>query len=132
MEDTKLKIEYMREIREVLKGSYLSRIGVEVWGDRLDRICDSIEKDFGLSAAGESGDVNEHPLLTIEVTDMNKPPLVKYKGQEIKRKKQVHYKWVTREGAPLSGKHEIEIEHTNPEEMTTEFIGKKRLEIPQP
>lgn len=76
--------------------------------------------------------MSESPLLTIEVTDMNKPPLVKYKGQEIQRKKRVHYKWVTREGIPLSGKHEVEIEHSNHEDMTTEFIGKKRHEISEP
>lgn len=50
MKDTALKIEYMREIRGVLKEEYLSEMGVKVWGDRLDRICNSIEQDFGLSA----------------------------------------------------------------------------------
>lgn len=76
--------------------------------------------------------MSESPLLTIEVTDMNKPPLVKYKGQVIKSKTLVHYKWLTRGSTtPLLGKHEIEIEHVNPEEMTTEFIGKKRIEIPE-
>lgn len=76
--------------------------------------------------------MSESPLLTIEVTDINKPPLVKYKGQVIKSKTLVHYKWLTREGTPLSGKHEIEIEHINHEDMTREFIGKKRRELSEP
>lgn len=48
MEDTALKIEYLREIRLMMLSELFTADGIAIWAKKADVICESIEKDFGL------------------------------------------------------------------------------------
>lgn len=58
------------------------------------------------------GDEKEkkEPLLTIELENMNSVPIIKYKGEEIKRKTHVNFDWKQEDEDSLGGA-EFEIEH---------------------
>ncbi|NOJ72473.1 hypothetical protein [Paenibacillus alvei] len=57
MEDTRLKIEYLRELRLMMEAKMFMPEGQAIWAKRADAICDSIEKDFGLCQPQASEEV---------------------------------------------------------------------------
>ena len=57
------------------------------------------------------------PLLTIEVSDLNSEPVVKYKGEEVDWKVSVKYEWETR--TDVEGKHSFSIKRYEGDDTVT-------------
>lgn len=43
----------------------------------------------------KNGEEDKQPLFSIEVYDLSKPPVVKFKGEEIKNKMSINFEWQT-------------------------------------
>ncbi|SET85890.1 hypothetical protein SAMN05216389_1445 [Oceanobacillus limi] len=55
--------------------------------------------------------IKEPPLLTIELENESSVPKVFYKGEEIKWKDEIRFRWSTKRELPLSGGVDYLIQH---------------------
>lgn len=48
MDPNQSKLEYLRELRLIIESDTFTAVGKAEWAERMDRVCDSIEKDLGI------------------------------------------------------------------------------------